>query len=70
MHSCTLVLGKTVLIASGNPFSPSTHAINISLTPLFCNSAKTDTQNLEPSLSLNHKPKSSLWPSILIASAK
>src|SRR5437899_15417 len=33
MHNCTSVRGYTASMASGNPFSPSTHAIKISFTP-------------------------------------
>jgi len=34
MHVCTIVLGNTASIASGNPLSPSTQAIRMSWTPL------------------------------------
>src|SRR3989442_1619370 len=35
MHNCTSVCGKTLSIASGNPFSPSTQAMKMSVTPRF-----------------------------------
>ncbi len=53
--------GNTVLIACGNPFKPSIHAINISLTPLFFKSLQILNQNLAPSASSTHIPKVSLY---------
>ena len=32
-------------MASGKPVSPSTHAMKISLTPRFCTSVSTESQN-------------------------
>ena len=48
MQQSPLVLGNTVSIASGKPFSPSQQAIKISLTPRFLSSFITETQNLAP----------------------
>jgi len=41
MQSWISVLGNTALIASGNPFRPSIHAIKISLTPRLLRSVNT-----------------------------
>src|SRR5207237_7606403 len=65
MHSCTSVLGKTVSIASGKPFSPSTQAIKMSVTPRFLSSVTTCSQNLAPSVCAIHNPKTSFKPSIV-----
>ncbi len=59
-----------VLIASGKPLRPSTQAMRISLTPRFCSSVSTLSQNLAPSFSASHRPSSSLWPSMLTPSAR
>jgi len=64
MHSCTSVLGKIVLIASGNPFNPSTEAIKISCKPLLFKSVKTLSQKFAHLLSERYKPKISFLPSI------
>src|SRR6185369_3769829 len=48
MHNCTSVCGKTLSIASGKPFSPSTQAIKMSLTPRFFSSVTTCSQNFGP----------------------
>src|ERR1039458_7080385 len=65
MHNCTCACGNTASMACGNPFSPSTQTINMSLTPRFFNSVSTDSQNLAPSLALVHSPSTSLCPSRL-----
>src|SRR5215207_8614340 len=49
MQVCTTVSGKTALIASGKPFSPSTTAMRISPMPRFLSSFMTRSQNLAPS---------------------
>src|SRR5215471_13845261 len=49
MHNCTWACGNTVSIASGNPFSPSTQAMNTSFTPRLFSSVNTCSQNLAPS---------------------
>jgi hypothetical protein len=51
MQSCTSVLGKIVLIASGKPLKPSTDAIKISCKPLLFKLLKTLSQKFAPSLS-------------------
>src|SRR6266403_3342209 len=65
MHSCTSVCGKTLSIASGNPFSPSTQAMKMSVTPRFFSSVTTCSQNLAPSVCAIHNPRTSLNPSIV-----
>src|SRR5215813_12182053 len=57
MHNCTSVWGKILSIASGKPFSPSTQAIKMSLTPRFFSSVTTCNQNLAPSVCAIHKPQ-------------
>src|SRR5690606_21435279 len=52
MHSWIFVSGKAVLMASGKPLRPSTQAIRMSLTPRFCSSVSTLSQNLAPSFSV------------------
>src|SRR5829696_159478 len=49
MQVCTTVSGKTALIASGKPLSPSTTAMRISPMPRFLSSFMTRSQNLAPS---------------------
>src|SRR6202008_97713 len=49
-------------MASGNPLSPSTHAIRMSFTPRFCNSVSTCSQNFAPSVCATHKPQHFLLP--------
>src|ERR1051326_6758419 len=70
MHNCTRVWGKTLSMASGKPVSPSTHAMKISLTPRFCSSVSTASQNLAPSFCESHIPSSSLFPLSVTPSAK
>src|SRR3954453_7134466 len=50
MQVCTRVCGKAALIASGKPFSPSTTAIRMSLTPRLRSSLTMRSQNLAPSV--------------------
>src|SRR3954449_9113139 len=45
-----IVSGKTALIASGNPFRPSTTAMRMSPTPRFLSSFMTRSRNLAPSV--------------------
>ncbi len=70
IQSCTSVLGKTASMASGNPLSPSTHAMKMSLTPRFFISVITFSQNLAPSLCSSQIPRTSLSPSKLIPMAR
>src|SRR6476660_8452330 len=63
MHNCTWACGNTVSIASGNPFSPSTQAMNTSFTPRLFSSVNTCSQNLAPSCAEVHSPSTSLRPS-------
>src|SRR5829696_9208615 len=58
-----IVSGKTALIASGNPFRPSTTAMRMSPTPRFLSSFMTRSQNLAPSVFSIHRPRMSLVPS-------
>jgi hypothetical protein len=51
MQVCTIVAGNTASIASGNPLSPSTQAIRMSLTPRCLSSERTCIQNFAPSVS-------------------
>ena len=62
MQVCTIVGGNTPLIASGNPFRPSTTAIRMSSTPRFFNSFMTLSQNLAPSRSARSKGRACLVP--------
>src|SRR5829696_7833923 len=48
MQVWMIVSGKTALIASGNPFRPSTTAMRMSPTPRFLSSFMTRSQNLAP----------------------
>src|SRR5918998_2654960 len=57
MHVCTVVLGKIASIASGNPLSPSTHAIRMSCTPRCLRSLRTCIQNFAPSVSSKPHPE-------------
>jgi hypothetical protein len=50
MHNWTRVWGYTASMASGKPPRPSTHAMKMSLTPRFCTSVKTCSQNMAPSV--------------------
>ena len=61
MDDAELVLGfgKTVSIAAGKPVNPSIQAIKMSLTPRFCNSVRTESQNLDDSFSVIHMPNNS-----------
>ncbi len=70
MQVCTAVCGYIASIASGNPLSPSTHAIRMSETPRFLRSLRTCIQNFAPSLASNHIPSTSRSPSIRIAIAR
>ena len=64
IQGCTTVSGKTELIASLNPFKPSTQAIRMSLTPRCCRSVMTDSQKLAPSPSSPiQRPRTSFFPS-------
>src|SRR5690606_37454290 len=67
IHSCILVGGSSAAVASGNPLSPSTQAIRMSSRPRFFSSVSTDSQNFAPSVSASQRPRSSFWPSMLIA---
>src|ERR1044071_1408685 len=69
MQVCTVACGKTAVIASGNPFSPSTTAISTSSTPRFFSSFMTRRQNLAPSFCSSQRPKISLVPSARTPSA-
>src|SRR5215213_7806773 len=70
MQVCTTVSGKTALIASGKPFSPSTTAMRISPMPRFLSSFMTRSQNLAPSEVSIHRPRISLVPSAMTPSAR
>ena len=70
MHVCTVVCGNTASIASGNPLSPSTQQIRMSLTPRCRSSLRTCIQNFAPSVSWNHMPEHVRSPSIVIANAR
>jgi hypothetical protein len=48
MHVCTVVCGNAASIASARPFSPSTTAMRMSLTPRLRSSLKTFSQNFAP----------------------
>src|SRR5215204_4924635 len=69
MQVCTTVSGKTALIASGKPFSPSTTAMRISPMPRFLSSFMTRSQNLAPSEVSIHRPRISFVPSAMTPSA-
>ena len=62
IHSWTCAFGKTVLVASGKPTSPSMEAISMSWTPRFFSSVTTPSQNLVPSASPTQRPRSFLSP--------
>src|SRR5690606_21933423 len=62
MQVCTVVFGKTTLMASGRPFKPSTTAIRMSWQPRFLSSLKTLSQNFEPSVCSIHSPSTSRSP--------
>src|SRR5689334_17735178 len=62
MHSYTWVRGKTVSMASGKPFNPSTQARKMSLMPRCLSSVMTPSQNFAPSLSEAHSPMTSFNP--------
>ena len=62
--------GNTAVIASGNPFSPSTTAIRMSQTPRFLISVITLSQNFAPSLCSIQIPRMSLVPSGSTPSAR
>src|SRR5574343_248289 len=62
MHSCTVVLGKTASMASGNPFSPSTQAIRMSWTPRLRSSVTTCSQELGAFIVGKPKAKHFLLP--------
>src|ERR1700730_16853916 len=68
MQVCTIVCGKTALIASGKPFRPSTTAMRMSPTPRFFSSFMTRSQNLAPSEVSIHRPRKSFAPSGLTPS--
>ena len=55
--------GKTVVMASGNPTSPSTSATRMSSTPRLLSSVITRSQNPAPSVCSIQRPMTSLWPS-------
>jgi hypothetical protein len=65
MQVCTVVSRKTVPIASGNPFSPSTTAIRTLPTPRVLSSFITLSQNLAPSVCSIHSPRTSFSPSLV-----
>lgn len=50
------------VMASGNPFNPSTTAIRTSSRPRFFISFMTRNQNLAPSFCSIHRPNISLMP--------
>ena len=60
MQVCTTVCGNTEVIASGKPFSPSTTAIRMSLTPRASSSLTTLSQNLAPSVCSIQSPSTLL----------
>src|SRR5207253_5874667 len=62
MQVCTVACGKTAVIASGKPFSPSTTAISTSSTPRFLSSFMTRSQNLAPSFCSIQRPRNLLHP--------
>src|SRR6476619_6837458 len=70
MQVCTLANGKTVVMASGKPLSPSTTAIRMSSTPRLRNSFMTFNQNLAPSFCSIQMPSTSLLPSVAMPSAR
>ena len=57
-------LGNGVLIASGNPLSPSTTAIRMSSIPRFLSSFITRSQYSAPSFCSIQSPRISLVPSV------
>jgi hypothetical protein len=63
MQLCTQASGKTASIASGKPAGPSTQQIGTSLTPRWCRSLSTASQNLAPSVSCHQIPSGSRSPS-------
>ena len=58
-----MVCGKTALMASGNPFRPSTTAMRMSWAPRFFSSFMTRSQNLAPSVCSIQMPRISFVPS-------
>src|SRR4030088_1494538 len=62
MQVWTLAWGKTAVIASGKPFSPSTTATSTSSTPRFFSSFMTRSQQLAPSFCSSQRPKNFLGP--------
>src|SRR5262245_47816338 len=70
MQVCTMVRGKTAVMASGKPFRPSTTANRRSSTPRFLSSFMTRSQNLAPSVCSIHRPRTCLWPSQSSARAR
>ena len=63
MQVWMIALGKTALIASGNPFRPSTTAMRISSAPRVLSSFITRSQNLAPSVVSIQMPRISFVPS-------
>jgi hypothetical protein len=45
MHNCTRACGKTVSMAAGKPFNPSTQAMKMSRTPRLFNSVSICNHN-------------------------
>ena len=70
MQVCTWVSGKTLRIASGNPFRPSMTAIRMSCRPRLRSSFITRSQNLAPSFCSIHSPSTSLLPSLRMPRAR
>ena len=60
MQVWTTAFGKTAMMASGKPFSPSTTAIKISAMPRFFSSIITRIQNFAPSVCSIQMPRTSL----------
>jgi hypothetical protein len=62
MQVCTPTNGKTVVMASGKPLSPSTTAIRMSSTPRLRSSFMTFSQNLAPLVPFDPNAQHALSP--------
>src|SRR3954452_18674837 len=60
---CTTVSGKTLVMASGSPLSPSQQAIRTSRSPRLRSWVSTECQNFAPSASAIQTPRACLRPS-------
>lgn len=69
LHQCRKGIGVPEWMASGKPVKPSTRATNTSFSPRFCSAVNADSQNLAPSASASHRPRTSLWPAKFTPSA-